>query len=334
MEASGMPNKFIVNLVSFGGTGNLVRALGAGITLFSLAVPVSGEAAEYPEPAIFDRMLSLCAVGAGIELDADLRGSILGLYESDRTEGTATLNTVGGLFQHIPDADRLKAYELYTRCITDILASFTDDAGSGPAADPLAIGPTQTTWSAQFARWPTGENAEGSYAPTSNNDGASLSIQPIGNAWVGPGPITIVPVNGDFQADVAFYLPSNGDLALNVSLGATGRGDRTSLEFYLSRWAAGQPTYSVNVFTLQGINVTSNRRIAERMPLAIPFDHINWAQSNILSIRRVGGTVGYYLNDTLMTSFDATVFRINQIAVSAAFPGEVRVNSITMHEPR
>ena len=329
-----MFGRSVYTLLSVRVPASLVWTFRSGITAAGLMIAGTGHAAEYPSPVVFDRMLSLCAAGAGIELDADLRGSIVGLYESDRTEGTATLDTTADFLSSIPESDRLKAYEIYTRCITEILAAFAGQGGSETTADPLELGPTRTSWSAQFANWPAAENEHGSYGPTSDRAGASFAIRPNGNTWLGPPSVTVKPIDGDFQADVAFHIPSRGDKSLRIGFGQTGSGDRTSLEFYISRWAAGQPTFGVSVFTLQGIYVTSNRQVVEREPLPIASDQLDWNRSAILSVRRVGARVGVYLNDILLNSFDAPAFRISQVSVSAAFPGEIRISSFSVHEPR
>lgn len=84
----------------------------------------------------FESALTTCAAGANIEISADLIGSINTIYDGGSTQGTAKLRNMGAFLEALPEADRLKAYELYTKCIK----SFLDQQSSNPGTTHLVSG--------------------------------------------------------------------------------------------------------------------------------------------------------------------------------------------------
>jgi S1-C subfamily serine protease len=75
-----------------------------------------------PQAKEFDNWLRVCAAGANIEVNADLLGSIAGIYEGDRTRGFASFRTTTEFLRQVPEAQRLDAYRLYTTCISKLLS--------------------------------------------------------------------------------------------------------------------------------------------------------------------------------------------------------------------
>lgn len=74
-----------------------------------------------PTTEEFQSMLQGCAIGANIEVSADLMGSIATIYQGDKTQGKASIRSQTEFLKLIPEKDRLKAYELYTACMRDLL---------------------------------------------------------------------------------------------------------------------------------------------------------------------------------------------------------------------
>lgn len=81
-----------------------------------------------PTTAEFQNSLQTCAAGGEFEVDADLIGSVVNIYDEDRTEGKATINNQTTFLSLIPEKDRFKAYQLYVGCIKDILST-TESGG-------------------------------------------------------------------------------------------------------------------------------------------------------------------------------------------------------------
>jgi hypothetical protein len=74
-----------------------------------------------PTTQEFNSALATCAAGIDITITADLLGSITSLYNGERTKGAANFRTATKFLELFPVNDRVKAYELYTRCITEII---------------------------------------------------------------------------------------------------------------------------------------------------------------------------------------------------------------------
>jgi hypothetical protein len=65
----------------------------------------------------FQNLLSTCAAGLTISIDANLIGSITSIYAGDKTTGKARLSNIGAFLRELPEKDRLKGYEVYVACI-------------------------------------------------------------------------------------------------------------------------------------------------------------------------------------------------------------------------
>lgn len=70
-----------------------------------------------PTTEEFHNLLIGCAAGANISVDADLIGSISTIYDGDKTQGKARISSKSEFLNSIPEKDRLKALELYHKCI-------------------------------------------------------------------------------------------------------------------------------------------------------------------------------------------------------------------------
>lgn len=77
---------------------------------------------KLPSSEEFQSLIAGCAMGADIEIKADLLGSIKEIYEGDKTTGRAIISSQTEFLKQIPEKDRLTAYELYTKCITKIIS--------------------------------------------------------------------------------------------------------------------------------------------------------------------------------------------------------------------
>jgi len=75
-----------------------------------------------PTTEQFHALLTGCAMGAKIDVSADMIGSITGIYNGKKSQGRATIQSESTFLGSIPEQDRLKAYELYTKCIKDIIS--------------------------------------------------------------------------------------------------------------------------------------------------------------------------------------------------------------------
>lgn len=67
--------------------------------------------------------LVVCAGGIDLSIDAKLLGSVRSLYEGDLTRGTAIMKTAAAFLDKIPEKDRLAAFELYQKCIKEIMSN-------------------------------------------------------------------------------------------------------------------------------------------------------------------------------------------------------------------
>lgn len=79
--------------------------------------------AQMPDTGVFMGMLTACASGASTEFDADLVGSIKGLYQGQQSKGFAKLKTQTGFMELLPEKDKLEGYRLYTECIKSIVSN-------------------------------------------------------------------------------------------------------------------------------------------------------------------------------------------------------------------
>jgi len=91
--------------------------------LISALVASNDTLAQMPDTEAFMGMLNACASGASTEFDANLVGSIKGLYEGQQSKGFAKLKTQTGFMELLPEKDKLEGYRLYTECIKSIVTN-------------------------------------------------------------------------------------------------------------------------------------------------------------------------------------------------------------------
>jgi hypothetical protein len=92
------------------------------ISLVLLALGnVIARAQNLPSTQQFNSALTTCATNSDISISADLLGSVSSVYDGQKTQGTANLKTATKFIELFPEQDRAKIYELYTRCISQIL---------------------------------------------------------------------------------------------------------------------------------------------------------------------------------------------------------------------
>ena len=68
-------------------------------------------------------MLTVCAGGLDVSIDANLLGSIRTIYEGDKTQGKADLRSEGAFLKYALPEDLLKLTKLYQECIHDIVTN-------------------------------------------------------------------------------------------------------------------------------------------------------------------------------------------------------------------
>jgi hypothetical protein len=99
----------------------------AFVTLLTGSIGFSVAAKDLPTTEQFQSMLTSCAIGANIEVSADIVGSISTIYDGDKTQGKASIKSESKFLELMPEKDRLKAYELYTACISKLLGVRQDE---------------------------------------------------------------------------------------------------------------------------------------------------------------------------------------------------------------
>ena len=79
-------------------------------------------ASDLPTVEQFQSALSTCAAGMKVEVDGELRGSIIEIYRGSGVEaGKFRWYTVGEFLSLLPEKDRLAGFKIYNECITKIL---------------------------------------------------------------------------------------------------------------------------------------------------------------------------------------------------------------------
>jgi hypothetical protein len=74
-----------------------------------------------PDSSQFMGMLTTCAAGSRTRFEADLIGSIRGIYEGQKTKGYAQLRTESEFMRLLPEDQKLEGYRLYVECIKAIV---------------------------------------------------------------------------------------------------------------------------------------------------------------------------------------------------------------------
>jgi hypothetical protein len=101
---------------------------------------IAGQGNSLPTTQEFNGALSTCATGADIHVNADLIGSIGSIYNGQRSNGAADFKTATKFLELFPESDRAKVYELYVKCISQILHEQTgssEDTKTVAALPPI-----------------------------------------------------------------------------------------------------------------------------------------------------------------------------------------------------
>jgi hypothetical protein len=98
------------------------------VAIYVLSVFILGIAAKswadegrLPTTEEFNGALGTCAAGLDVTISADLLGSVASIYNGQRSNGAASFKTATKFLELFPERDRAKVYELYTKCISQIL---------------------------------------------------------------------------------------------------------------------------------------------------------------------------------------------------------------------
>ncbi|MEM9623709.1 MAG: hypothetical protein AAF993_18835, partial [Pseudomonadota bacterium] len=77
-----------------------------------------------PTTEQFQNLVVTCAVGAGIEVSGELRGSIGSIYDDSNstTEGNFKWVTMPEMLRLLPESDRLAGLQLYNECIVNFMS--------------------------------------------------------------------------------------------------------------------------------------------------------------------------------------------------------------------
>jgi hypothetical protein len=107
----------------------IIFVLSAG-TLYAQNLPSSEQ---------FNSALTTCATNSDMSVSADLLGSITSVYNGQKTQGAANLKTATKFIELFPAGDRAKIYELYTKCIAQILHLSSTDPPHPPSWAPHIV---------------------------------------------------------------------------------------------------------------------------------------------------------------------------------------------------
>jgi hypothetical protein len=84
-------------------------------------LPGAAYAQALPSTEEFQNLMTTCAQGSDLHIDADIIGSAASIYSGERTKGAASLKSQTRFLELFPPEDRLEAAKLYQACITDFL---------------------------------------------------------------------------------------------------------------------------------------------------------------------------------------------------------------------
>jgi hypothetical protein len=133
-----------------------IRASIIVVLYFMAALVASGglrhaSADEKPLPTTeqFNGALSTCAAGLDVTINADLLGSVASIYSGERSNGAASFKTATKFLELFPETDRKAVYELYTKCISQIVGNSAVTLQPSPSK-PAILRPTFTATSTDF----------------------------------------------------------------------------------------------------------------------------------------------------------------------------------------
>ncbi|MBY3355148.1 hypothetical protein [Rhizobium laguerreae] len=113
------------------------RKVGLLALAFTFSQTASSYSKELPSTSEFMNAFSVCALSLKMKLNGKLEGSIESLYEGARTEGQVSSEMTSDFVHLFAEQDRVKAYQLYTRCVDKIIGN---NDGLAPApVEPVKV---------------------------------------------------------------------------------------------------------------------------------------------------------------------------------------------------
>jgi len=197
-------------------------------------------AKELPSSEEFQNLLTGCAMGSELEVNANLIGSITDIYSGSKTQGKAVVNIKSKLLELMPERDRLEAYKTYVSCIDKILS---DSEAYRPAySEPSEYEMKRSILNAMQSRG--GKLREdGSVAVENPIDGVSIKL--IEFEKLGCEPATYgtgyfcnysATLSTNFFSNERSEAGRNHAAAVNVLFGFLNGGKNTSTETSLRRF--------------------------------------------------------------------------------------------------
>lgn len=207
-----------------------------------------------------------------------------------------------------------------------------EDVEQDAEPEPDFPGGSERVYSADFASWPMQSTEHGSVTLGFGN---SLVLKPASNTWIGPGSgIDIPSVQGDFVCDVRFRIEErNPSAALHVQFSGAGE-DAEAVDVYFSVWRDDRATYTLNkarVRSGEGLavpHVITESVVADRVELPPEVVDSDWSAGGEITLKREGGEMQFFVNDTFIKGFDVSLFPIEEISLGAAFESTITVTSI------
>jgi hypothetical protein len=97
---------------------NRARSLRVALVL-SMATINSFSAHSAPSTADFMNIMTVCGAGSTVNIDANLQGSIVSLYQSESTKGRAVQQITTEIAKLLPQGE---VYTRYLACVKDLLS--------------------------------------------------------------------------------------------------------------------------------------------------------------------------------------------------------------------
>jgi len=125
--------------------------LAAGVWIEATKNLAFAQQPQLPTTEEFQGALATCATGLDVTVNADLLGSISSIYNGQRSNGAASFKTLTRFLELFPEADRAKVYELYTKCIANIISPRSSPNAQIPSPLPTKLTSSLEEHAIQFA---------------------------------------------------------------------------------------------------------------------------------------------------------------------------------------
>jgi uncharacterized protein YecT (DUF1311 family) len=127
---------------------------------------MDARAQSLPTASEFQSLLTTCAQGSQLQIDADIIGSATSVYEGERTSGNASLSSQTKFLELFPPEDRLEALRLYNECIVQFLGRSQPDRQGSIAPGRFTPQPFQPQPTVMQPRIEAGFPCERASTPT------------------------------------------------------------------------------------------------------------------------------------------------------------------------